>query len=188
MLGEAVGGWPQVHLRGDEDMRTELVDILTKEELDAALAEVHVPNHILRVMSELVYRADLHPVLNTEMSDNITFFEDVLGKCERILKTPIPLSYTRHTSRFLCMWLALLPFALYKDCGWASVPIEAFTAFCLLGIEDIGVQIEEPFSVLSCEAICGSIQGNCTALLEQDERDREVIKRAKMPARVVVNA
>jgi predicted membrane chloride channel (bestrophin family) len=29
-----------------------------------------------------------------------TFFHDVLGKCERILKTPIPLSYTRITSRF----------------------------------------------------------------------------------------
>ena len=30
-----------------------------------------------------------------------TFFEDAMGSCERILRTPIPLSYTRHTSRFL---------------------------------------------------------------------------------------
>lgn len=170
----------KVHLRGDEDMRTELTGIFTDEELEAALSEVHVPNHILRVMSELVYRADLHPMLNTEMSDNITFFEDVLGKCERILKTPIPLSYTRHTSRFLFLWLTVLPFALYKDCGWSSIPIEAFSAFCLLGIEDIGVQIEEPFSVLSCEGICGSVTANCTAMLEEDEKDRAMIKAAKM--------
>ena len=29
------------------------------------------------------------------MDENLTFFEDALGACERILKTPIPLTYTR---------------------------------------------------------------------------------------------
>ncbi len=28
-------------------------------------------------------------------------FEDIVGTCERILRAPIPLSYTRHTSRFM---------------------------------------------------------------------------------------
>ncbi len=30
--------------------------------------------------------------------------QDALGTCERILRTPIPLGYTRHTSRFLMIW------------------------------------------------------------------------------------
>jgi len=166
----------KVHLRSDEDMRTELTGVLSEDELERAMEEVHVPNHILRMMSEVVWQADIGPVLSTEMSQNITFFEDVLGKCERILKTPIPLSYTRHTSRFLFMWLLLLPFALYQDCHWVSIPIEAFTAFFLLGIDDIGVQIKEPFSVLSCEGICGSVSGNTAALLEQDQRDRDLVE------------
>lgn len=35
---------------------------------------------------------------------------------------------------------------MWPQCGWASVPICTGIAFLLLGIEDIGVQIEEPFS------------------------------------------
>lgn len=30
------------------------------------------------------------------MDENLTFFADSVGACERILKTPIPLSYTRY--------------------------------------------------------------------------------------------
>ena len=35
------------------------------------------------------------------------------GACERIFKSPIPLVYTRHTARFLTVFSALLPFALW---------------------------------------------------------------------------
>lgn len=38
------------------------------------------------------------------MDENLTVFADVTGGCERILRTPIPLSYTRHTSRFMMIW------------------------------------------------------------------------------------
>ncbi|KAK3254637.1 hypothetical protein CYMTET_36153, partial [Cymbomonas tetramitiformis] len=104
-----------------------------------------------------------------------TFFEDVLGKCERILKTPLPLSYTRHTSRFIFLWLTILPFTMVAELGELVIPVELFTAMFLLGIEDIGVLIEEPFSVLACEAICGSVVANTTALLQQQTRDRELV-------------
>ena len=104
-----------------------------------------------------------------------TEFEDILGKSERILKTPIPLSYTRMTSRFLILWLALLPVALWGQLAWASVPTEAFIAFCFLGIEEIGVQIEEPFSILALEAICESVQGNCIAMIEGELRDDKLV-------------
>ena len=107
-----------------------------------------------------------------------TEFEDILGKSERILKTPIPLSYTRMTSRFLMLWLALLPVALYQNLGWSCVPTEAFIAFCFMGIEEIGVQIEEPFSILALEAICGSVQDNCVAMVQAEERDLALIQRS----------
>lgn len=41
----------------------------------------------------------------------------VCGGCDRILGTPIPLSYTRHTSRSLVLWLSTLPFALWPVLG-----------------------------------------------------------------------
>lgn len=33
------------------------------------------------------------------MDENLTAFADCLGGCERILRTPIPLSYTRRVQR-----------------------------------------------------------------------------------------
>lgn len=41
-----------------------------------------------------------------------------------------------------------MPFTLWSYCGWAMVPLAALVAFVLLGIEEIGVYIEEPFSVI----------------------------------------
>ena len=37
-----------------------------------------------------------------------------MGACERIFKTPIPVIYTRHTSRYVGLWLALLPLAIWS--------------------------------------------------------------------------
>ena len=36
-----------------------------------------------------------------------------LGGSERLLSSPAPLFYTRHTARFLSMWFLLLPFTMY---------------------------------------------------------------------------
>lgn len=54
----------------------------------------------------------------------------------------------RHTSRFLTLYVTFVPFTLWGSCGWGSVPISVTIAFLLLGIEEIGVQIEEPFGIL----------------------------------------
>jgi len=92
----------KVHLRpSEENMRAELEGTLNPDELELALSKVHVPNHLLRMMSQIIYEANMDPILTTQMDANITEFEDDLGKCERIFKTPIPLAYTRMTSRFL---------------------------------------------------------------------------------------
>jgi len=87
-----------------------------------------------------------------------------LGKCENILRTPIPLGYTRYSVRFLWIWLSLLPFALvnkFAEFGaqtwWEDKPQPVlvfamlFIGFIFFSIEDIAVQIEEPFSVLPLE-------------------------------------
>lgn len=48
----------------------------------------------------------------------------------------------RHTARFLVLWLLLLPLSLWGSCGWLMVPTVMIISFVLLGIEEIGVQIE----------------------------------------------
>jgi len=91
------------------------------------------------------------------MEFNVDALFDEIGGCENIAATPIPLGYTKHTSRFLLLWLGLLPFALEGDLGFGLVFSQQLLAFALLGIEDIGIQLEEPFSVLPLKRIVGKI-------------------------------
>jgi hypothetical protein len=57
----------------------------------------------------------------------------------------------------MIVWLSLLPFALWETCGWGMVPLTVAISLLTLGVEEIGVIIEEPFSVLPLERICATI-------------------------------
>lgn len=57
----------------------------------------------------------------------------------------------------MIIWLSLLPFALWESCGWGMVPLSVAISLLTLGVEEIGVIIEEPFSVLPLERICATI-------------------------------
>lgn len=149
------------HLREDGDLEAELKDILPEPELRAILSAENRPNYAISMMSIIMEEGRVPDVARVRMDENLTSFSDSLGACERILKTPIPLTYTRHTSRFLVIWLTFMPFTLWHACGWGTVPASVTIAFLLLGIEEIGVQIEEPFAILPLEAMCAGIEKTC---------------------------
>ncbi|KAI8466344.1 MAG: Bestrophin, RFP-TM, chloride channel-domain-containing protein [Monoraphidium minutum] len=155
------------HLRKGEDLRDEVKDILLPHEIDSLMMATHRPNYCLQVLAQIIKSSDAGTAATIRMDDNLTAFEDCLGGCERILKTPIPLSYTRHTSRFLIIWLTLLPFSLYGSLGFGTIPLALVISFLLLGIEEIGVSVEEPFSILALEAICESATNNTRELQNQ---------------------
>ncbi|GAB4134144.1 MAG: bestrophin family ion channel [Cyanobacteria bacterium J069] len=92
------------------------------------------------------------------MQKMISTMVDVLGGCERILRTPIPLAYVIHLKQLLLIYCLTLPFQLVADVQWATGPIVALITFTLLGIEEIGVEIENPFGTdandLPLDAMC----------------------------------
>jgi len=57
--------------------------------------------------------------------------------------------------RFVITWLTFLPFCSWRVLGWATVPVDLLLGFFLLGIEEIGVQVEEPLSILALEVTLG---------------------------------
>ena len=91
----------------------------------------------------------------------------IVGGAERIQSTPIAISYTRHTSRSLMLWLLTLPFALWPTMGWASVPAQFLVTYMMLGIDEIGVQIEEPFGVLPVKPLAEVCERDVRALDQQ---------------------
>jgi putative membrane protein len=98
-----------------------------------------------------------------EIDKSVVVLGDVMGSCERIFTAPVPLVYTRHTARFLGIWMLLLPFAMYGDFVKASdlalplIPAAAILALFMFGIEELSVQLEEPFSILPMQRFCDDI-------------------------------
>mmetsp|Transcript_8196 Transcript_8196/g.16121 ORF Transcript_8196/g.16121 Transcript_8196/m.16121 type:complete len:179 (-) Transcript_8196:557-1093(-) len=143
--------------------------------------ETNRPVKVLQMISITVAAADLDPIIANRLDNEVRELENVLGSCERILRTPMYTSYTRHTSRFLFTWLAMLPLVLWPLCGVYCTPATVLIAYSLLAIEDIGVMIEEPFDILplwrAVEMVDDSAEIAVAHLCE--EREYERMKRAE---------
>jgi putative membrane protein len=68
-----------------------------------------------------------------------------VGACERLVATPVPSSYGRHTARFLGTYCLTLPLAVVSDLGFLAVPAVGLLTWVLYGVQEIGVMIENPF-------------------------------------------
>lgn len=91
---------------------------------------------------ERMYRVNNHLYLQQQIGDLINY----VGMCERILLTPVPVSYSRHTSRFLSLYCLTLPVVLVPQLQFFTAPTIAMVCWGLFSIEEIGHFIEEPFS------------------------------------------
>ena len=110
------------------------------------------------------------------LDSNLTQLIDELGACERIKKTPVPKAYVLHTRRFIVLYLVTLPFALSK-LDWYAAPAVFCIAYAFLGIEAIGIAIEDPFQYgandLPLGDICDGIRKNLLHLLVVDLKNNK---------------
>mmetsp|Transcript_30109 Transcript_30109/g.85003 ORF Transcript_30109/g.85003 Transcript_30109/m.85003 type:complete len:231 (+) Transcript_30109:242-934(+) len=149
------------HVLRHSDLKGRLEGLLEPHEVEAVMDPMldNRPLQVLAVLTEIVKEeSGGDQSLRVAMLESLSELEARVASAERLLKTPIPLSYTRHTSRFLIAYLTFLPLGLWYECGWGLVPISAVVAFFLLGIDEIGIQLEEPFSGLPLERYCQSIE------------------------------
>lgn len=88
----------------------------------------------------------LYELQLAEQARHVDKLVDATGAINRIIKTPLPLSYSRHTSRFLTVWCTTLPFAL-GGCGFLpTLGVVMMVSWLVLGIDSIGQLLEQPFS------------------------------------------
>jgi putative membrane protein len=98
--------------------------------------------------------------------------EQVSGM-EKIRSTPLPIVYVTHLRTFLITYAIFLPWVWVHEWSWATVPLTAFTAFALLGIEGASSEVEIPFSKarsnhLAMDAYCLVILDSVSGLVVQD--------------------
>ncbi|MCG9891456.1 MAG: hypothetical protein MH252_10320 [Thermosynechococcaceae cyanobacterium MS004] len=113
-------------------------------------------------------RVDLYQI--TTMNMLLDTMVDTLGACERILKTPMPMAYAIHLKQLLLIYCLLLPLQMVGEIGYWAGPIVGLVSFTLFGIEEIGLEIENPFghdpNDLPLDDICRTMGINVESLME----------------------
>ncbi len=176
------------HLRGEREI-TELAGTLETQEMNEIADADNMPLAICTSMSLAINAVKVSPqqsvnaLLWWSLDDKINAISQVITDCERLVRTPVPLAYSVHTSRLLSLWTGTLPLVLV-GCfrGWMrllTVPCTAFTAYALLCTEELGHLIDEPFGAHADRPEVLPLQRYCDALRLDLDASNRLEKRAK---------
>ena len=164
--------WAIMHtLRGTRGLGSPTSE-LAQDSARQALEAEHVPLAVAARMSgelmESERAGELSEWTRLALDGHVKALIDHCGGCERIRKTPLPFAYVVHLRRALVLYCFSLPLALVDALGWETVPVVFGISYVLFGIEEIGVEIEDPFgdddNDLPLEAMCAAIASNIDGL------------------------
>jgi ion channel-forming bestrophin family protein len=146
----------------------EIADVLPKEKVAWSVKSSNVPLAAAIHISSAIAEARRGKVMTDYeqmlMDTQVANLIDAAGACDRIHRTPLPFAYVVHLRRCLSIYCLTLPFATLDGFGWGQVAVSSLIAFILLGIEEIGVEIEDPFGCdendLPLEDFCQTVRGD----------------------------
>ncbi len=161
-------------LRAERDLGA-LGELLTEEERER-LADVGQRPYVVLgwVSSDLARlqeagKLDAARLMVCDM--NLTALSDALGGAERIHKTPVPMAYAHHIKVFVTLFCFSVPLAMVGELRWYTPLAAAVLAFALFGIDEIGVEIEDPFGYdpndLPLDAVGDGIERSVTDILRR---------------------
>jgi putative membrane protein len=135
------------HLRdGVIQEELHLDDMSYADEIDKVrhipnLIAAHLQQRITALLRDGVIQGEQYRVLN----DDVVAMIDVCGGCERIQKTPIPISYSIYIKKVIFIYLLSMPLSTIHTLHYYSIPMVMFTTYVLTGIELLAEEIEDPF-------------------------------------------
>lgn len=162
----------KLHLR-QEPINAELEPLLSPSQYVKIKSMNNPPLEIAFWISDYLnkqYDRDCLDVYQlTAMNQMINNMIEALTGCERIVKTPMPIAYAIHLKQLLLLYCLTLPFQMVKDLVWATGPVVGLISFTLFGIEEIGLEIENPFGTdandLPLDQLCATMQRNIDDLI-----------------------
>ncbi len=135
-------------LRSEDDDGT-LAPLLPEDVRPGLLSSSARPQAVLaeltRSIDLLRKKAGLSDSQHLAMDQNLTAMTDALAGCERILRTPVPFAYAQHIKIFVVLFCYTAPFTMSEAMGWYTPIAATLLCFALFGIDEIGVEIEDPF-------------------------------------------
>jgi putative membrane protein len=115
----------------------------------------------------------LDPILAGRMETLVGILMDQQGACEKIHRTPLPFVYAALIKQVLFVYLATLPLVLVPEMHFMAPLVLMGVSLGMLGIEEAGVEIEDPFGVesnhLALDEICATISRDVADLSAPEE-------------------
>ena len=108
------------------------------------------------------YRIGNVPVhLHKKLEEDLRKLNTVVGGCDRLFSSPLPPTMSRHIVRCLQLWLFGLPFVLAGTMAPLTVAVWVFVvSYAFVGIDEVGVQVEQPFEILPMTKLCNLVMAN----------------------------
>lgn len=159
----------QEHLQGFHGS-TGLGQLIENSEIEDLERVSNKPYFIASKLAREIRQIDECVAFSSRDKQYMMSFVDALtssiGSAERIVQTPVPLTYARHTSRFLSLFCLSAPVALVGEIGLYIVPFGTFMTWALFGILEIGMMIEEPFQrALKLEVFANTIRRDLSDMI-----------------------
>jgi putative membrane protein len=173
----AAFGWcMKGKFRGGEDDSIVLRTLLPSDEVAWMESCKNGPGNTVDSPSAIIFRLRSVIASMTNKSDGARFLSDAasqvmeerlgeleqsVGTCNKIIASPIPPTFTRMTSRVLCLFLFFLPLALVSS-GMQSpiaiLVIVTFLSYIFVGIDEISVEVEHPYPLLPMFALATNLK------------------------------
>jgi putative membrane protein len=164
------------NLRDDQDLSA-LRPLVSGRLYDELRKAGNTPSLVARAMSEWVRSRQQEDRLDwsgaMHIDRIITELAAAQAGCERIHATPLPFVYASLIKLLLLLYLTTLPFVLVAKMAYAAPLVVAVVSLAMLGIEEAGVEIEDPFgrspNHLPLDQICAKIGRDVTMLAQERE-------------------
>jgi ion channel-forming bestrophin family protein len=162
-------------LRGNTDLAS-LRPLLSGRVFDSLVGASNPPSLLSRQLSEWIATRQAEGRLDSmhamRMEQVVGTMVDAQGGCEKIRKTPLPFVYAALIKQILLLYLGTLPFVLVPKMDFVAPLVVAVVSLGMLGIEEAGVEVEDPFGLepnhLPLDSICAAIAKDAMALAKAE--------------------
>jgi len=160
----------------DEKRRDDILNCLLEPEVAEWISSqrsrpLAILGRVRRILHKEERGGALEPTEHYMIDCDVRELFEIVANCERLFSPPIPPNMARHGMRSVMLWLGLLPIQLASS-GLPPLAIAvcaATTSYIYLGIDELGVQVEQPFKIMPLWQLCHVAQLNIEEALASPE-------------------
>ena len=155
----------------DGDEREDILKLLLPPQDEAWVARQRsrpaaIHGRLRRLLFEEKQVGRLEDTMHFLLEGDLKDLASVGADCERIFTSPIPPAMSRRGTRSVIVFFLAMPFVfaisspVFLSAVWTFI-----IAFLFLGIEELGVQVEQPFQVIPLWQLCNQVQEDIEELV-----------------------